>query len=71
LLFDLPVTMTNRPLSAVQVSEFAKLTCTKKAEASLPFPYTELLCREWLSDPQRRPFIPAAPGAPAWFKLAS
>ena len=46
-------------------------TGPKKAEASLPFPYTELLCREWLSDPQRRPFIPATPGAPAWFKLAS
>jgi len=27
--------------------------------------------REWLSDPQRRPFIPAGPGAPAWFRLAA
>ena len=25
--------------------------------------------RAWLSDPKRRPFLPAPPGAPAWFQL--
>jgi hypothetical protein len=27
--------------------------------------------RAWLSDPKRRPFLPAPPGAPAWFQLAT
>ena len=26
--------------------------------------------RAWLSDPKRRPFLPAPPGAPAWFQSA-